>query len=516
MLFDFWSDVRCAVRKLVSTPSFSLVVVATLALSIAVNTTMFSAIDAILFQPMQARNPEQLVAIFSSTTEPAPFKSSSFLDYLDIKNRSSHVLSGLAAYTLDTADLKLGARAQHIAVGFVSGNYFSVLGIQPFLGRAFSPNEDELSNPQPLAILSSSLWRSEFAADPGIVGRPIRLNNQSFTVIGVLDDRYSRVRHFFHVDLFVPATAKDLLFEQHNLVSREATQFFLIGRLAPGVRLAPAQAKLNLIAEELHRQSPKIWTNERGQPATITALRERDARVPPQARTGVMAFSVFLLAIVAMVLFVACSNLASLFLARALDRESEIAVRMALGSTRFRLIRQLLTESLILSAVGTTVALVLTDLASRLLTAYRPPTEIALGLDLRIDYRVLLFTLFITLLTTILFGLAPALHATRPDIVSALRATAATGHSRRFSLRKLLIIAEVAASFVLLVPAGLFLRSLQSFEAFDLGFNRDHLALVTMTLPAEKYSAARGDLPPIFSPRIMRLSPHFLRPVVVA
>ena len=493
MFFDFWFDVRHATRKLAATPGFTCVVVAMLALSIAVNTTMFSVIDAILLQPMQARNPDQLVAVFSSTTDSAPYRSSSFLDYLDIKDRASDVLSGLAAYTLDTADLKLGTRAQHIAVGFVSGNYFSVLGIHPFLGRGFLTKEDELSNPQPVAILSASLWRSEFGADPSIVGKPIRLNNQSFTVVGVLDDRYSRVRHFFHVDLFVPATAKDLLFEQHNLNSRDATQFFLLGRLAPGARLARAQGKLNVIAAELQRQYPKIWTNEHGQAATITVLRERDARVPPQARTGVIAFSVFLLAIVAMVLFVACSNLASLFLARALGREKEIAVRMALGSTRFRLIRQLLAESLILSAMGTAVALLLTHWASNVLTAYRPPMEVSLGLDLRIDYRVLLFTLFIILLTTVLFGLAPALHATRADIASALRDAAAVAHSRRFSLRNLLIVAEVAASFVLLVPAGLFLRSLQSFEAFDLGFNRNHLALVSITLP-EKYSGERGQL----------------------
>ena len=493
-LLDLSSDIRYAIRKLSSAPGFSFIVVATLALSIAVNTTMFSVIDAILLQPMQARNPEQLVAVFSSNTESAPFRSSSFLDYLDIKDRVSDVLSGLAAYTLDTADLKLGARAQHIAVGFVSGNYFRVLGVQPFLGRAFSPEEDELSKPQPVAIVSASLWRSEFGADPAIVGKQIRLNNQSFIVIGVLDDRYSQVRHFFHVDLFVPATAKDLLFEQHNLTSREATQFFLLGRLAPGATLARTQAKLKLVAAGLHRQHPRIWTNERGQAGSITVLRERDARVPPQARTGVVAFSVFLAAIVAIVLFVACSNLASLFLARALSREKEIAVRMALGSTRFRLIRQLLSESFILSAAGAVAALVLSHWAFSFLTAYRPPMEISLGLDLKIDYRVLLFTLLITGLTTILFGLAPALQATRPDIISALRDIAAVERSRRLSLRKLLIIAEVAASFVLLVPAGLFLRSLQAFERFDLGFNRDHLALVAVTLTPEKYSAARGQL----------------------
>jgi len=494
MFFDIWSDVRYALRKLGANPGFTLMVVFILALGIAVNTTMFSVINALLLQPIPARHPEQLVAVFSSVSQQAPFRSSSYLDYLDIRERTSDVVSDLAAYTLATADLKLGPRTQHISAGMVTANYFHLLEVEPLMGRAFLAEESQLSNPRPVALVSSSLWRNRFGADPNIVGKPVHLNDQIFTVVGVLDDKYCRVRHFFQVDLFLPATTEDLLSSQHNLASRQATQFFLLGRLLPGVSMSQAQAKLNLIASELHQQFPEFWSNERGLPGTITVLSERNSRVPPQAHAGVIAFSVFLLTMVGMVLFIACANLASLFLARALSREKEIAVRIAVGSTRFRLVRQLLTESFLLSIAGTVAALVLTYWASSLLAGYRPPTEVSLGLDLKIDFRVLLFALFTMLLTTIFFGLAPALHATRPDLVSALKDTVSLGRKHRFALRNLLIVGEVAISLVLLMPAGLFWRSLQRFDALDIGFDRDHLALVAVTLSPDRYSPERGEL----------------------
>ncbi len=491
MLSDLWSDIRFGVRKLSGTLGFSLVVILTLALGISINTVMFSVISAILLQPLEATNPDELVAVFTSVNREAPYRSSSYLDYIDVKDRASDVVSDLAAYTLAPADLKLGSRTQHITAGVVSGNYFHMLGTGMLLGRSFTADEDRLSSPQMLTVITAKIWRERFSADPNILGKPIHLNKQSLTVVGVVDDKYSRLRHFFEVDLFLPASAKDLVFDQHSLTSRQATQFFLLGRLAPGESIGKAQARMGLIASELHDQFPKTWSNELGQPGSITVLSEQQSRVPPQARMGVIAFSVFLLAMVATVLLIACTNLANLFLARALSREKEIAVRMALGSTRWRLIRPLLAESLLLSVAGAMLALAFTYAVSHLIMAYRPPFEVSIGLNLRIDAGVLLFGLFITLLTTILFGLAPALHATRPDIVSALKDTVSEGHSR-FSLRNVLIVAEVLMAVMLLVPTGLFLRSLQNFEALDLGFKRDHLALVAVTLSNDRYSTERG------------------------
>jgi len=492
MLADVLMDFRLGARKLAASPGFSAIVVFMLALGIAVNTTMFSVVNAVFFQPIHARNPDQLVAVYTSVSREAPYRSSSYLDYQDVKDRGEGVITNLAAYTLAPADLKLGARTQHITAGIVSANYLQLMGARTILGRSFARDEDNAGNPRLDVVVTARLWHELLGADPNIIGKVIHLNRQTLTVVGVVDDKYARLRRFFEVDLFVPAAAKDVVFDQHTLASREARQFFLLGRIPPHQSIAKAQARMQSVAAELHSQYPGIWSDEQGHPGTITVIPEWQSRVPPQARWGMAAFSAFLLAMVAAVLLIVCANLAGLNLARALGREREIAVRMALGSSRGRLVRQLLAESLLLSTAGALLSLALTFAAVRLIAAYRPPLEVSIGLDLGIDAHVLWFGLLITLLTTMLFGLAPALHATRPDLVPALRGTMAQGASGRFALRNTLIIAEIMLSVVLLVPTGLFLRSLVNFENLDLGFRRDHLALVSVTLDEPRYSADRG------------------------
>jgi predicted permease len=505
-------DLRYALRQARRCPGYCLIAILTLAFGIGVNSTMFSFVNALLFQPMHARNPEQIVAVFSSVNPDAPYGSSSYLDYLDIKDRTAGLFQDLAAFTLMPADLKIGEGAQHLTAGIVSGNYFHMLGAPTLLGRTFAFEEDRLFDPRRVVILSERMWRERFGSDPAIAGKTIRLNKQGFTVIGVMGSGFCRLRHFFEVDLFVPAAARDLLSArlasapqnrataprpvtagQQTLASRKARQFFLLGRLGSGASLSQAQARLRVVATELYQEQPEIWSSGRGRPGTITVVSEADSRVPPQARLGVIAFSIFVLAIVGTVLLIACINLANLSLARALNRRTEIAVRVSMGASRWRLVRQLLVESLVLSAMGAAAAILLTRWAVRLLANYRPPMEVSLGLDLVIDDHVLLYALFVTLATTLLFGLAPGLHATGSDVVSALKETGIPGY-RRYSLRSMLIVAEVALSIVLLMPSGLFLRSLQNFKSLDIGFRRDHLALVSVTLDPERYSPERGHL----------------------
>jgi predicted permease len=511
-LDNLGQDLKYALRQTRRSPGYCAVAIVTLAFGIGVNTTMFSLVNAILFQPMHARNPEHVVAVFSSVNPDAPYGSSSYLEYLDIRSRTADMFQDLAAYTLMPADLKMGEGAQHLSAGIVSGNYFRMLGAGALLGRTFAPEEDRPFDPRRVAILSERMWRERFGADPSITGKTIRLNNQGFTVIGVVDSKFCRLRHFFETDLFIPAAAKDLLsaraggasrgettsrkssaFGQQSLTSRKARQFFLVGRLADGVGVTRAQARLRVLASELYREQPEVWSSGHGRPGTITVVSEADSRVPPQARLGVIAFSIFVLAIVGTVLLIACANLANLSLARALNRRTEIAVRVSVGASRWRLIRQLLVESLLLSAMGAAAAILLTRWAVQLLAGYRAPMEISLGLDLVIDGHVLLFALLITLATTLLFGLAPALHATGSDVVSALKETGIPGPYRKLSFRSMLIVAEVALSIVLLMPSGLFFRSLQNFRNLDIGFKRDHLALVSITLDPERYSPERGN-----------------------
>jgi predicted permease len=522
--FDYLGqDLRFAARQIRRSPGFCAVVILTLAFGIGLNTTMFSIINAILFQPIHARDPEETVAVFTSISRDARYGSSSYLDYVDVRDRSADTFQDLAAYSLEPAELRIGESAQHISAGLVSANYFRFLGAGALAGRTFLPEEDRLLDPRSVVILSEATWREHFSADPAIIGKSVRLNQQSFTVIGVVDARFCRLRHFIEVELFIPATSKDLLDAQPNvpsdqtkafsdreprgrggtpsqptaqggLRSRRDRQFFLLGRRALGVSIEQAQAKVRLIAAQLHREEPDAWSTGDGEPGTIIVVSEATSRVPPQARLGVIALSIFLLGVVGTVLLMACTNLANLSLARALSRRTEIAVRISVGASRWRVIRQLLVESLALSLMGAGAALLLTRSAASLLTAYRPPLEISLGLDLVIDHRVLLFALFVTLLTTILFGLAPALHASGSDVVSALKESAVLGHYRHFSFRNMLIVAEVSMSIVLLMPAGLFLRSLQNVRDLDVGFRRDHLALISITLDAERYPPERGKL----------------------
>jgi predicted permease len=489
-------DIRYGLRQMRRSPGFCAIAVVTLAFGIGVNTTMFSLVNALLFQPMHAKNPEQIVAVFSSVNPAALYGSSSYPDYVDIRDRSIDVFQDLAAFTLLPVDLKIGEGAQHLTAGVVTGNYFPLLGAGPRLGRTFAVEEDRPFDPRRVVVLSERMWRERLGADPAIAGKTIRLNKQAFTVIGVMDSRFCRLRHFFEVDLFVPTAARELLsgISRSKLDPRNSRQFFLLGRLASGVGLKKAQSRLRLIASQLHQEQPDAWTDSRGRPGSITAVSERDSRVPPQARLGVVAFSIFVLAIVGTVLLIACTNLANLSLAKALSRRTEIAVRVSVGASRWRLVRQLLVESLLLSSVGACAAMLLTRLAVGLAAAYRPPMEVALGLDLLIDTHVLLFAALVTLVTTLVFGLAPALHATGADVVTALKESGAPGPYRRYSFRSVLIVAEVALSIVLLMPSGLFWRSLENFKNLDLGFRRDHLALVSITLDGERYSPERGNL----------------------
>ncbi len=307
--------------------------IVTLAFGVGVNTTMFSLVNAILFQPMHARNPEQIVAVFSSVNHDAPYGSSSYLDYLDIRDRTADVFQYLAAFTLSPVDIRMGEKAEHLSAGIVSGNYFRFLGVGALLGRTFLPEEDRLFDPRRVAILSERMWRERFSSDPAITGKTIRLNKQGFTVIGIMDARFCRLRHFFEVDLFVPASAKDLLSGQAGASSTKAFTgkgvildsrasvrvrpvSFFCSAVLQAMPLGRAQNKLRLVAFELHRTQPDAWSDNRGEPGTITVVSEPDSRVPPQARLGVIAFSIFLLAIVGTVLLIACTNLANLSLAR--------------------------------------------------------------------------------------------------------------------------------------------------------------------------------------------------------
>jgi len=366
-----------------------------------------------------------------------------------------------------------------------------MLGVQPVRGRTLTTEDDRPDAPGPPAVLNERFWQERFGADPRIVGRTLRLNRQSYTVVGIVARKHSTMRRFFEVDVFVPMSSRQRLTGE-SLANPESRQYFMLGRLRPGTSIEQAQARMRVAAAVLPGQDPKSWGVPAGQRAAITVVSERDSRVPPSARLGVLAFLAFLQAMVGIVLLITCASLANLSLAQTLAREKEIAVRLAIGSTRWRLIRQLLVESVFVAVPACGAALLLTRWLLRSLSAVDLRAEVSVYLDLGIDQRVLLFALLLTAVTAVLFSLAPALAMARTNVLTALKNTGAGPSGRGSRLRSGLIVVEVAMSVVLLLPAGLFVRSLLNINKVDLGFDARNLALVSVSLDPDRYDAPRG------------------------
>jgi macrolide transport system ATP-binding/permease protein len=339
-----------------------------------------------------------------------------------------------------------------------------------------------------VVVLSDGFWKRSFGSDPGVIGRSVSLNGKPFTIIGVATAGFSGVTRRVDVDIWVPLAAL-----RPNLNERGSRGYFLIGRLRSGRSADELQTRLKVLAGQLHGAYPQNWTDLKKHPRKLTVVPESESRIPMRARTPVLGFLALLMTVVAMVLLIACANIASLLLARASARQREIGVRLAIGAGRFRLIRQLLTESLLLSVLGGVGGLVLAVWLTSLLTALKPTLPVPLAFDLSLDYRVLGFTILISILTGTLFGLAPAMQAARTDIVASLRESMTSGGSlRRFGLRNMLVVGQIAASLVLLIGAGLFLRSLQNAYDMDPGFRAGNMLLTTIDLGRQGYSIEKG------------------------
>jgi len=490
----FWQDLRYGFRMLIRNPGFTAVAVIALALGIGANSTIFSLVNALLLRPLPVERPEELAALYTSDFSSGPYGTSSYPDYVDFRDRND-VLSGLVAYMMTPLSMSVGGSNERIFSEVVSGNYFSVLGVKPALGRGFLPEEDRTPGARPVMVISHKLWRVRFGADPGIVGRSVDLNGHAFTIVGVAPEKYSGLMRGFVVDSWIPAMMMEqALPGSDNLVSRGSRGFQVMGRLKPGVTLNQAKANFGVIAQQLFTEWPQEWNNIRNESRTISLLPESEARVMPGFRTPLVIFVALLMAVVALVLLIACANVANLLLARAATRRKEIAIRLSLGAGRGRLIRQLTTESLLLALLGGAAGLLLALWGSNLLMAFKPPVSVPIEIDLRIDWRVVGFTLGVSLLTGLLFGLAPALAASRPDLVASLKDEAGepvVGRGRG-RLRSTLVIVQVALSLLLLISSGLFLRSLRNASSIDPGFDADNLLIMSMDLQLQGYKEAAG------------------------
>lgn len=476
-------DVRFGFRMLRKHPGFSLIAILTLALGIGANTAIFSVVDAVLLKSLPVKDPAQLV-LLSHTNSDKHSESFSYSNYEQIRDQNQ-VLSGVLAYYPLRLTVGVDGQPEPALNGqLVTGNYYQVLGVNARLGRVFTLEDDRQPGAHPVCVISHGYWQRRFGSDPRIVGRTIHLGGHPFTVIGVTPPEFFGLEVGSVMDISVPLSMQQqVMAGGRSFVGADWERFRLLGRLRAGVTREQAQASLALLYQQyLADQVVRSRRSPKAREEAERKIREARLIVTPGDR-GVFdlrqQFSqplFVLLCVVALVLLIACANVAGLLLARGEARRKEMGVRLALGAGRLRLVRQLFTESLLLACLGSLLGLLLAWWGTQLLLPLLSQREIPLSLNLNLDLRLLSFTVVVTLLTSVLFGLTPAFLATRVELQSALKHDAPGRSSRSaLSVGRVFVIAQVALSLILLVGAGLFVRSLQKLQQVETGYTRENV-----------------------------------------
>jgi predicted permease len=478
---NIWQDVRYGARVLLMSPGLSAVAVVALALGVGANTAIFSIVNATLLRPLGYEQPERLMMVWEMNAKRGGEIPTSMLNFKDLRDNGQS-FETVTAFMDSSFNLTGGAEPERVTGMRVSAPLFTMLGVKPLHGRVFLPGEDEPSVPRVL-VLSHGLWQRSFGADPNLVGRTVSLDGEGYTVAGVMPPGFKFPPQFSatiassqytmaRAELWVPLTPDAIP------AAREVRALYMVGRLKPGADAARAEAELNVVARRLQQDFPAV---DADMGVRVTPLQQQ---VTGDIRTALLV----LLVAVGCVLLIACANVANLLLAKATARRKEIAVRLALGASRARVVRQLLTESALLGLAGGALGLLLAAVCVSQLAAWSPPNLARLK-DVSIDWRVLIFTLVVSLLTSLVFGLAPALQATKTDLAESLkeggRGNSASGRQNR--LRALLVISEVALALVLLISAGLMLKSFVRLQNVNPGFNAENLLTLELQLPATGY-----------------------------
>jgi len=495
---DFSGDTRYAVRKLMESPLVVITTVLSLGLGIGVATTVFTVANAVLLRSSvgPAADSDRLTVLYTSEELGSANGPSSFPDYQSMVQAADRLgdqsaFEGLMAYRMGMVTLEDGDASERLTVEIVTGNYFDVLGVSLPLGRGFEPGETRLGAAEPVAVISHRLWRDRFDADPAVMGTVLQIDGVPFTVIGVAPAGLTGRFLSLEVDAWLPLGIPGGTYHATptELADRDDREYGVMGRLRDGMTIEQAQAQMTLLADALHDEYETVWQDDLGQPRRLTVLSEQDARVPPDARAGLYGFAGLLLLITGMVLAIACSNVAGIFLARADQRGHEMAIRLALGASRRRLIGMLMTESVILGLLSGALGVLLATQAARWLEVMPFPLGLQLRFDFSLDYHVLVFAVFVSIATSVVFGLAPALEASKASLVPSLKTvTGVTGRRPgRFNLRNLLVIGQVAFSVVFLVSAGLLLRTMQLTSSMDIGIDPQGIASMTKFLPEDEY-----------------------------
>ncbi len=482
-------DLKYAVRRLMKNPGFTAVAVLSLALGIGANTAMFSLVNAVLIRDLPVSAPDELVELYTSEEDGYAYATSSHPDYLDLRERND-VFAGVIGSRTFIARLDGDGEPEMVFGELLSWDYFQTLGVQMDLGRSFVEEEDATAGTHPVAILGHQTWIQTFGADPDILGTSVLLNRRPYTVVGVAPEAFTGSMPVMVSSFFVPLMMTDEFMGQNvsQLERRGSRSMFLKARMLPGVTVEQANASLTSFSAALAEEYPE--TNRgRG----ISALPTGEVSLHPLVDNALLPVAGLLLSVVAVVLLIACANLASFLLARAEDRRKEIAVRLALGAKRRELIRQLMVETTLLAVLGGIAGFVLANWTLQLLMSFQPPMPVMVNIDVSLDRTVLFFTGGVSIAAGFLFGLAPALQATNPDVAPTLKNEGTGGGKpKRFDLRRSLVVTQVAFSFVLLIGAGLFVRSLQKAQHIDPGFDTSPAAVVWPMPELSGYGNAEG------------------------
>lgn len=490
-------DIKYGIRLLAKSPGFTAVAVVSLALGIGANTTIFTIVNAVFFQSLGIPEESRVMTVFGVDQKNArsvlgalgPVSRLNFDDY----RAKSTMFEGLVSTQGVGLNLASGAGDPEQVFGImVTGNYFDVLGVKPLLGRTFVPDEDSTPGAHPVIVLSAGLWKTRFASDPNIINKQITVNGRPFAVIGVMPESFHGIAALGGPSAWIPRAMHDQLLTgtlREWFDNRRALTTQPFGRLKPGVTRQQAEAELKSIGQQLEKDYPK--ENEK---RSVTLMSLSESAIPPQQRGVFTRAGALLMTVAAIVLLIACANLANLLLARAASRQREVAIRLSLGAGKTRLLRQLLTESMILVLIGGAAGLLVGSWGRDLIWSLRPPFFGPNQVTLPLDRNVLVFTFAVSVITGLLFGLAPALQASKAHLVSALKEQSNNPSrlSRMFGIRNILVVGQVGLSLIALIGAGLFLQSIGNAQKIDPGFASQKLAVMSFDIGSQGADQTRG------------------------
>ncbi len=491
-MHNFWKDIQYAFRTLTKNPGFAFIAIVTLALGMAVNTTLFSVVNGFLLRPLPVPHPEQMTVLSLNQSSLPGNRHFSYPDYEDLRDQTDS-FSDVFAYRVTFAPVAADQKADHCLISRVTNNYFSALGIRPAYGRLILPSEGRTPGADPILVLGYSYWRKRFASDPDVVGKKVVIHEHPFTIIGVAPKDFYGTYTALNMDAYVPFSA-ELSEDPDNPVqktwtSRGSRSLTIMGRLKAGVTIPQAQASLNVVAQRIADQHPDT---EKG--FAVQLYPEKLARPEPDPENPIPAAAIAFMALAGLVLLVACFNIANVLLVRATVRQREMAIRAALGAGQGRLVRQYLTESLLLALLGGGAGLLLGSWTAGLLGTLHLGSDLPIELDFHPDVTVYLFALATVLLTGLIVGIIPALRAARTNVITVLHegGRGSSSGPRRQLARNALVVAQVAGSLVLLIVAGLFVRSLEKAQKIKLGFNPEHVLNLSVDVEQIGYQETRG------------------------